>query len=321
MVIPDACNNTDPVEGGFLHLGPSTLYHLFGPTIIVLYGVIIILTIFLWLYALYFRSITSNISLNHITFLQISPVLHITLTLPVLISPPTAPLVSLLQDIVSVLSMLVFTHLTTTLLGGVDNITKLANTTHPTTCPIGTPPLCCLIPCTKPAITPRIVKLVMIPVKLLSVAIMVNFLINMFLVFSGFYPSRVFGNITNLHNILIIPFFISCMYSYKVFISVTSAMLPNTNHTLRGILIFIMFVFCKSSFGIINMLIDTSVVPCLPGLSSVWMGMLLVTLIQVVGVSIIALVIPRLYARNWATVMFNMEEGDLVEQSKLVRVA
>ena len=62
-------------------------------------------------------------------------------------------------------------------------------------------------------------------------------------------------------------------------------------------------------------------VPCLPGLSSVWMGMLLVTLIQVVGVSIIALVIPRLYARNWATVMFNMEEGDLVEQSKLVRVA
>ena len=57
-------------------------------------------------------------------------------------------------------------------------------------------------------------------------------------------------------------------------------------------------------------------VPCLSGLSSVWMGMLLVTLIQVVGVSIIALVIPRLYARNWAKV--KMEEGDLVEQSKLV---
>ena len=48
--------------------------------------------------------------------------------------------------------------------------------------------------------------------------------------------------------------------------------------------------------------------------------MLLVTLIQVVGVSIIALVIPRLYARNWAKVMVKVEEGDLLEQSKLVRV-
>ena len=255
MNMTDSCNNTDPVEGDFLHLGPSTLYLLFGPTILVVYSVIIILIIFLWFYALYFRSITSNIYLNQITFLQFSPVLHITLTLPVLISPPTAPLVSLLQDILSVLSMLVFTNLTTTLLGGMDNITKLANTSHPTTCPIGTPPLCCLRPCTKPAITPRIVRLIMFPLKLLSVAIIINFLINMFLVFSGFYPSRVFGHLTNLHNILIIPFFLSCMYTYKVFISVTSVMLPNTNHTLRGILIFIMFVFCKSSFGIINILI------------------------------------------------------------------
>ena len=48
--------------------------------------------------------------------------------------------------------------------------------------------------------------------------------------------------------------------------------------------------------------------------------MLLVTLIQVLGVSIIALVIPKLYARNWTKVMFIMEEGDLVEQAKLVRV-
>ena len=65
---------------------------------------------------------------------------------------------------------------------------------------------------------------------------------------------------------------------------------------------------------------DTGVLPCLPGLSSVWMGMLLVTLIQVVGVSIIALVIPRLYARNWTKVMVIMEEGDSVEQSKPVKV-
>ena len=50
------------------------------------------------------------------------------------------------------------------------------------------------------------------------------------------------------------------------------------------------------------------------------MGMLLFTLIQVVGVSIIALVIPKLYARHWTKVMVIMEEGDSVKQSKLVKV-
>merc|ERR1711892_917750 len=208
-----------------LRLGPSNLYTIFGVSIPVLY--------------------TSFFP--HTLFLQLSPVLHITLTISALLSPPTAPLVSLFQDSVSVSSMLVFTAHTTRLLGGVDNIAKLATTTHPSTCPIGTPPLCCLLPCTKPVLTPRIVFLILLPVKLLSGVIIVNFLINMFLVYSGFYPSRDFGDIANIHNLLIIPFFISCMYTYKVFIAVTSPMLPGTNHTLRGVLIFIMFVFCKSS--------------------------------------------------------------------------
>jgi hypothetical protein len=255
MNTSDACNNTELEKGDFLRLGPSTLYTLFGSTIPVLYTSIILLVIFVWIYALYFRPGKDRHLFLQILYLQLSPALHITLTLPALISPPTAPLVSLLQDIVSVSSMLVFTNFTISLLGGVENIAKLANTTHPTTCPIGTPPLCCLLPCAKPKISKRIVQLIILPVKLLSAAIFVNFLINMFLVYSGFYPSRVFEDITNLHNILIIPFFFSCMYTYKVFISVTNSMLVGTSQKLRGILIFIMFVFCKSTLSIINILI------------------------------------------------------------------
>ena len=251
----DACNNTQPREGQFIHLGPSALYSLFGPTIIILYIAILLLTAFIWFYAFYFKHIMTKNSTPLISYLQFSPALHLTLTLPVLISPPTAPLVSLLQDIVSVSSMLVFTNLTTSLLGGVENIAKLATTTHPTTCPIGTPPLCCLLPCTQPQITTRIVQLILLPVRLLAAAIFVNFLVNVFLVYSGFYPSREMTALSNLHNIIIIPFFITCMYSYKVFISVSSKMVLGMNHSLKGFLIFVMFAFCKSSFGIINILI------------------------------------------------------------------
>ena len=53
--------------------------------------------------------------------------------------------------------------------------------------------------------------------------------------------------------------------------------------------------------------------------------MLLTTMIQVVGVSIIALVIPRLYAREWSKVKVDAnankeEEGDVVEKCNLVKV-
>ena len=251
----DVCNNTEPGEEEFIHLGPASLYLMFGPTIPILYTVSLILTIFLWVYGFYFRPTKSNPHQLHILYLQLCPALHVTLTLPALLSPPTAPLVSLLQDCVSVSAMLVFTNLTISLLGGEDTIASHANTTHPTSCPIGTPPLCCLMPCRKPKITTRIIQMILLPVRLLSAAIFINFLINLFIVFSGFYPSRDFVNFSNLHNILIIPFFISTMYTYKVFIAVTSSMLVGSSHKLRGILNFIMFVFCKSTFGFVNILI------------------------------------------------------------------
>lgn len=320
----DSCNNTVTSEGQFTVLGPSKLYSILGPTVLVLYSVIGLLTIFLWLYALYYKHATTNQSVPQVSYLQLSPVLHITLTTPVLFSPPVAPLVSLLQDIVAVSSMLVFTSLTTTLLGGEENIAKLATTAHPTDCPIGTPPLCCLIPCRKPKITTRIVHLILLPVKILSAVIIINFLINVFLLYSGFYPSRQLLSLSNIHNLLIIPFFISCMYSYKVFVSISSHMLTGINHSLRGILMFIMFVFCKTSFGIINFLLDNDILPCLFGLSAFWVGMLLATMIQVVGVSTIALAIPRLYCRDWDAIRDRItiaEETDIVEETKLVATA
>jgi hypothetical protein len=245
----DGCNNSDATNVEFHRIGPASLYRLFGFTIPLIYPFILGFVIGLWIYAFYFRPFTTDPFFIYVLCLQLSPISHVTLTLPALLSPPTAPLVSLLQDIVSVFSMLLFTLFTTRILGGLDHMAKLA-----TTCPIATPPLCCLLPCTRPAVTKQIVRLILFPVKLLSVVILVNFLINMYLVYSGFYPNPVITEISNLHNILLIPFFISCMYTYKVFIAVTNSMLLGTKHTLRGTLIFIMFVFCKITLTIRNIL-------------------------------------------------------------------
>ena len=85
-----------------------------------------------------------------------------------------------------------------------------------TQCPLGTPPLCCLLPCPRPQLTSRIFQLLLLPLRLLSVALAFNILVNLFLVFSGFYPLNTMLAVENIHNFLLIPFLFSTMYSYKV---------------------------------------------------------------------------------------------------------
>ena len=107
-------------------------------------------------------------------------------------------------------------------------------------------------------LTKGLLKCILIPTKVLSLFLLINFLVNMYIIFSGFYPSRTFSDISNLHNLLLIPFFFSCMYTYKVFVSITGTIAQKTNHTIKGNLIFFTFVVCKVSLGMINILIGKS---------------------------------------------------------------
>ena len=116
--------------------------------------------------------------------------------------------------------MVVYTHFSISILGGQDKVAEmLSSSSTPSKCPLGTPPLCCLLPCPKPNLSPTLLSIILTPLRLLTVALALNFLVNLFLVFSGFYPvnrADDFGNLLNLHNILLIPFFVSTMYTYKV---------------------------------------------------------------------------------------------------------
>lgn len=211
----DACNNSVVPDDSFIRLGPAQLYTVLGPGILLsLYSSLLLLLCLLWCHGLYWLTRVKGGG-GATAMLQLIPVFSFSLTLPVFLSPPTAPLVTLIQDGLAITAMSVFTHFTLALVGGAEGVARIL-TAQGTQCPLGTPPLCCLLPCPRPQLTPRIFKLLLLPLRLLSVALAFNILVNLFLVFSGFYPLNKMLAVENIHNFLLIPFLFMTMYSYKV---------------------------------------------------------------------------------------------------------
>jgi hypothetical protein len=160
---------------------------------------------------------------------------------PALVSAHAAPLVFLIQDIVSVISMPFFLIFTTSLLVrvGVDHITKPA-----TSCPKLTPPLCCLLPCTKPAVTKKIVPLILFVVKLFSFVLLVNLLINVHLIF---YPNDDISDIYEFQNFLLL--YLLHVHTQSIHISLLFFVETERNTLNTAFVankIYIVFLFCFS---------------------------------------------------------------------------
>ena len=303
------------------NIGPARLTEIFGATMLVVYSLLPLLLSLLALYGLHYRPRPDHPFRLHILLLQLAPVGHLVITFPVLLSPATIPLVSLLQDLLVMVAMVVFINFTLNIIGSLENVE--------TSCPIGTPPLCCLLCCRKPKINSRTAGLILLPFKLTPVALgrfhnvlflslfcsiisVINFLINLYLTYSGVQGKITLGDffgLENLHNILLIPFFLSTMYCWKIFVSVTTTAMPNKNQMLRGSLLFFMFIISKTVPAILAILtgkryllywiflsvvgLDNDIIPCLPGLPAIRVAALLVPLVEMFFISVIAVVIPR----------------------------
>ena len=89
------------------NIGPARLTEIFGETMLVVYTVLPLLLLILGLYGLHYRPGPGQPFRLHILLLQLVPVAHLVITFPVLLSPATIPLVSLLQDLLVMLAMLV----------------------------------------------------------------------------------------------------------------------------------------------------------------------------------------------------------------------
>ena len=59
--------------------------------------------------------------------------------------------------------------------------------------------------------------------KYLFTYLVVNFLVNLYITYSGVEPDKEGGffQVSNLHNVLMIPFFVTMMYCFKVTITIT----------------------------------------------------------------------------------------------------
>lgn len=223
------------------------------------------------------------------------PVVSLAVSLAGLLSPATTSLLSQLQDLIAAAGILLFTQHTVALVGPLTSLPAQS-------CPLATPPLCCLACCPAPALSPCLATAILTPIRLLPAILVTYTTTNMFLVYSGNAPASLdysAPSLSGLHSLLLVPFFLSAMYCFKVFISLTSPVMAGTNPKLRGILLFLQFGLCKAVRVVFTILANLRTFPCLPGVSASSLASLCSTAVQLVLLAALAATVPRLYSAPW----------------------
>merc|ERR1719225_964456 len=110
------------------------------------------------------------------TALVVFSLVPLTIT-AVLLSPAAMELVTMLQDLLTVGAMVMFVDFTLHYSGPLSSIQA--------PCPLATPPLCCLMCCPKPTVSPVVARLILLPIRVTPVALVLNFLVNLYLTYSG----------------------------------------------------------------------------------------------------------------------------------------
>jgi len=129
------------------------------------------------------------------------------------------------------------------------------------------------------------------------------------------------GSIFNIPNFLLIPFFVSMMYNFKIFFGVTALSLVDTYPRFRGSLMVMLFVIGKSFTGLFRLLSDHHLLPCVEGLSPATVCNVIVVLVELFLVTIIATVLPRLYSRQWISSKLPASEvTEPSENDKMINV-
>ena len=108
--------------------------------------------------------------------------------------------------------------------------------------PIGSPPIICLIPCRKPAVTlSRLAAVSFIPGLLFCFKVSILAIdITLFLI--GHQSSGDFFACDNLHNIVSFPVGLCAIYCYNMIIFITTECLPGNTQRFLGIIVLIQFI-------------------------------------------------------------------------------
>jgi len=232
-------------------VGPLDLVETIGlPVLVPVYVLVITLEISVFSYAL-FHKLKCGRMLTWIESFQILfPSIHLFITALPLFSPVLYQMVAILQDLLSTTAMLLFMNQSVTLIGGYENLIS-----ENSRCPLGTPPLCCLMKCKRPKMTRKLMNMIFLSIRLIVVMNFLLLVVNMGLTYNGFPPPKEVTDISEIPSLCLIPFQLTAMYCYKVFMNYVETLLKGTFPRTRGRLIIVTFVLIgKTLTGIFSVM-------------------------------------------------------------------
>eukprot|EP00088_Acartia_fossae_P026204 TRINITY_DN2700_c0_g1_i8.p1 TRINITY_DN2700_c0_g1~~TRINITY_DN2700_c0_g1_i8.p1 ORF type:complete len:344 (+),score=27.32 TRINITY_DN2700_c0_g1_i8:86-1117(+) len=276
-------------------VGPKDLLNSLGVSVLVPgYVVVSSIVTLLLFYALWHR-LKSERRISKIeAYLILFPSLMAVISVLPLVSPLLGQMVSIVQDLLCVTAMFAYMKHTKSLLGGSKHLVA-----DKSSCPFAVPPLCCFAKCKKPKMTRTLMKILFLPIQFIVVLNFVVLLVNCSLAYNGFPPPKESSDIPNIPSYMLIPFQISALYTYKVFMSYFEARLRGSFPRTRGRLILATFILCKSTGGIFQVLESKEVLGYLDGLDCVNFGQLLLPVVQLGLLLPVALIIPKVYTKKW----------------------
>jgi len=185
------------------------------------------------------------------------------LTTAGILVPSLGTYIEVLLEIVLSLGLVKFIDFITALCGGQEAIVNYC-IDKKILLPIGSPPIICLIPCRKPAVTlSRLAAVSFIPGLLFCFKVSILAIdITLFLI--GHQSSGDFFAYDNLHNIASFPVGLCAIYCYNMIIFITTECLPGNTHKFLGIIVLIQFILfdCLRLFFIF--LTGTGMLTCVP---------------------------------------------------------
>ena len=146
-----------------------------------------------------------------------------------------------LLEIVICVGLVKFLQLSLTLCGGQDGL--ISSCAHKgILLPVGSPPIVCLLPCTKPAITKYNLSWVMLGPNVLLGAKALILVVDLIYLSVDYTPSGEFVSFDNIHNLLAFPVGLGAIYCLNIYLVIINECLAGNSKRLIGLILVLEFI-------------------------------------------------------------------------------
>eukprot|EP00092_Neocalanus_flemingeri_P021154 GFUD01022928.1.p1 GENE.GFUD01022928.1~~GFUD01022928.1.p1 ORF type:complete len:394 (+),score=58.36 GFUD01022928.1:105-1184(+) len=172
--------------------------------------------------------------------ISVPPVLMFLTTLAILL-PSVGKYVEVLLEVVLCVGLVKFLKLTITLCGGKDSLVSYC-ADRDILLPVGSPPLVCFLPCTKPSITKYRLSCIMLGPSILLGLKVVILAVDLIYLLIDYTPSGDFLGVDNIHNLASFPIGLGAIYSLNIYLVIINECLPSNTKRLLGLVLVLEFI-------------------------------------------------------------------------------